>query len=179
MADRHPIGIDRSLEGIGDEQSRVYEKIIQGPRGSVPSPFLAMLDAPNLADAIQKVGAQLRFAGNLSDADRELAILATAAATRCGYEWHYHKPVAEKAGVDREAIDATRSGITPETETARWAVLIRFCEAVVRDHTASDTQIAEIVTLVGRQGATELIAICGYYALLASFIKIGKHDLEL
>src|SRR5690348_11883176 len=94
MAFANPIGIGPSLDGIGDEQRRVYEKILHGPRGSVPSPFLAMLDVPDLADAIQEVGARIRYSGNLSDADRELAILATAAAVGCGYEWHYHAPIA-------------------------------------------------------------------------------------
>jgi len=179
MADTHPIGIGRSLEGISAAQRGVYEAIMAGPRGSVPSPFLAMLDVPELADTIQKVGEQIRFAGCLDGADRELAILATAATVGCGYEWHYHAPIAQKAGLELEAIDATRGGIKPGSEGARWAVLIRFCESVVRDRNVSDTQLAGIVALVGREGASELIAICGYYALLASFIMIGKHDLAL
>ncbi|MFD2498300.1 hypothetical protein ACFSTI_04780 [Rhizorhabdus histidinilytica] len=41
-----PIGLPASLEGATREQRRVAELIASGPRGSVPSPFLAMLDAP-------------------------------------------------------------------------------------------------------------------------------------
>jgi 4-carboxymuconolactone decarboxylase len=175
---KHPIGLDRNLSGASEEQNALFEKIAQGPRGSVPSPFLAMLDRPLLADAIQQVGAMIRFSGVLSDADRELAILATAGTVGCRYEWDYHAPIGVKAGLADEAIRATLDGIDPKHAGSRWATIVRFCRAVVRDRKDSDVSVADMIALLGKEQTSEIIAICGYYALLASFIMIGKHEPE-
>lgn len=172
----HPIGVDRKLTGITNAQHAVYERIRTGPRGAVPSPFLAMLDSPLLADNIQQVGVTLRFGGSLSDADRELAILTTAAVVNCNYEWQYHEPIAVLSGLAPEAIAATRSGIPMALNDRRWARLILFCTSIVESRRVDPLLLNEVIGIVGREGATELIAICGYYALLASFIIIGGHD---
>jgi 4-carboxymuconolactone decarboxylase len=174
----HPIGLDHALTGGRADQLAVYRTIETGPRGSVPSPFLAMLDAPLLADVIQQVGATIRFCGTLSDADRELAILTTAGVVGCGYEWSYHAPIAERAGLDPAAIAATRAKDDSSGPDARTTAILRLCRSVVRDRRANDALLADVIAVVGREGATELIAICGYYALLASFIIIGGHDVD-
>ncbi|ANI80118.1 4-carboxymuconolactone decarboxylase (plasmid) [Sphingobium sp. EP60837] len=176
---QHPIGIDRSLIDITEAQRAIYDEISQGPRGAVPSPFLAMLDRPALAKAIQQTGVELRFRGILSGAERELAILATAGTVGCGYEWQYHAPIARREGLADHIIEATRKGIAPSDEHARWAVIIRFCQSVTATRRVSRELLAEVLELVGREGATELVAIAGYYALLASFIIIGGHDISL
>jgi 4-carboxymuconolactone decarboxylase len=170
------IGLDRNLSGATPEQRRVHDQIAEGPRGSVPSPFFAMLDAPDLAAAIQEVGVVIRFKGHLTDAQRELAILATAAAVRCGYEWNYHAPIADKAGVAPPLVAATLADELPHEIDRPSAVIIGLCRRVARDRRAPDELIAEAIGLFGRPGTTELIAISGYYGLLASFIIVGGHD---
>ncbi len=97
-------------EKMTAEQRRVHDAIASGPRRSVPAPFLAMLDAPELAEAIQAVGAMIRFSGAAPDALREIAILATAGAFGSGYEWSHHEAIARPLGVPVSVIEATRSG---------------------------------------------------------------------
>lgn len=170
------IGLRPDLEGATEEQRHVVERIAAGPRGSVPSPFLAMLDAPQLAMAIQEVGTVLRFASTLSDALREVAILATAGAVRCGYEWNYHAPIAATAGVPAEVLAATRPGARSDDIAEPAATAIALCREVVATGEASAPLLSAAVERLGRTGATELVAIAGYYALLANFIKSGGHD---
>lgn len=171
-----PIGLAKDLFGATLDQRRVHDQIEQGPRGGVPSPFLAMLDSPDLAAAIQEVGVVIRFKGRLLNADRELAILATAGAVGCDYEWLYHAPIAEAAGVEKPLITATRVEDLP-TDLDNWSgAIITFCREVAVKHSVADDLLATIIEMVGRDGATELIAIAGYYSLLANFIIIGGHD---
>lgn len=172
---KHPIGLARTLEGASVEQLAVARKIQDGHRKSLPSPFLAIMDSPALADAIQKVGVQLRFAGSLSDCDRELAILATAGAVGCEYEWQYHAPIAAAVGVDLGTIDATKGGGLADLRENN-ALLIAFCRRLAKNRNAPTKMIDEMLRLFGPAGTTEVIAIAGYYALLASFIFIGRHE---
>ena len=169
------IGLDHHLTGATAEQQAVVDLIVAGPRGSVPSPFYAMLDSPPLTLAIQEVGAMIRFGSTLPDAQRELAVLATAGAVGCGYEWNYHAPIGRAAGLTPAAIAATLPDASADQVGGPDATLIGFCRALAARN-ADIGQVAEAVTLFGRTGATEIIAIVGYYALLASFIKLGGFD---
>lgn len=171
-----PIGVRPDLQGATVEQRRVVELIAAGPRRSVPSPFLAMLDAPKLALAIQEVGAVLRFSSTLSDALREVAILATAGAVKCGYEWNYHAPIAAAAGVPDEVVAATRPGAPHDGLAEPAATVIALCREVVATGEASAPLLSAAVGQLGRSGATELVAIAGYYPLLANFIKSAGYD---
>lgn len=177
MTGNHPIGLGPDLTGATEAQRKVVDVIAAGPRGAVPSPFLAMLDIPELALAIQEVGARLRFASTLPDDLREIAILATGSAMECGYEWNFHAPIAVEAGVDAATIAATRSGDTAGLAEPA-ATVIALCREVVETGAASPALLGRAVGLMGRTGASELIAIAGYYALLANFIRSANFDLE-
>lgn len=159
------------------DQRIVYDKIANGPRGSVPKPFYAMLDAPILADAIQQVGATLRYHSTLRDDHREVAILSAAGAVGSGYEWGYHAPIAAGLGVPAEVIDATWPEATTLELAAPWKTIVDLCRALVARRDADQHLLDEAIAQFGRQGATELIAIAGYYPLLATFLKCGRLDL--
>lgn len=74
------------------EQHRLYEAITSGSRaggpgsaeltdedGRLAGPFNAMLLNPPVGDALQRLGAAVRYRGRLTDRAREVAILAVAA----------------------------------------------------------------------------------------------------
>jgi 4-carboxymuconolactone decarboxylase len=171
-----PIGLGADLAGASEAQRRVVDLIASGPRGAVPSPFLAMLDAPDLAEVIQEVGATIRFRSTLSDGLREVAILATAGAMPCGYEWNFHAPIALAANVTPAVIAATRPGAEAGSISGAEGTVIALCREIAADHIAAPTTLARAIDEIGRTGATEVIAIAGYYALLANFIRTAGHD---
>ncbi len=171
-----PIGLGADLAGADAEQRRVVELIKSGPRGNVPSPFLAMLDAPGLAEAIQSVGAAIRYRSTLPDDLRELAILTAAARANCGYEWNHHLPIGMAAGLPHAAIAAARSGAASEAPAPRQAAVISLCLEAFAGGKASSGTLAVAIEELGRTGATEVVAIAGYYPLLAGFIRTAGFD---
>lgn len=171
----HALGLGPDLRGANEDQRRVVDLIAAGPRGSVPSPFLAMLDAPHLAAVIQEVGAAIRYRSTLSDAHREIAILATAGAVRSGYEWNHHAPIARAAGLPEAVIQSTRPDAAPAPSEPE-ATIIALCRQLVANHVVAPDTLATAIGQLGRTGASECVAIAGYYALLANFIKTGGFD---
>lgn len=169
---------ETDLERMLPAQKAAYDLIKSGPRGGVPHPFLAMLDAPAFAEAIQSVGAAIRFHGVLDDRMREVAILAAAAAYGSGYEWGYHDAIAMRLGMtaaERQAIlDGSGAGLGP----AEMACVRYVRHAVIR-RVADQAALAELVTALGRQAATEITVISGYYPLLALFLSAGQLDTPL
>lgn len=166
---RHP-------ETMSPEQNAAYQAIAQGPRGSVPHPFLAMLDTPNLALAIQAVGSGIRFGGAASAAIREIAILATAAAFGSGYEWDYHAPIARDCGVSEAVILATTTGQTMSLDDEVSGLVINLCRGAITQRRIDQDVLDRLVQHLGRTPASELVAICGYYQMLALFLSAGALD---
>lgn len=167
----------RNIEGFSPIQQESYDLIASGPRKDVPYPFLAMLDAPGLANAIQAVGAEIRFAGTLSDELREVAIMATAGAFGSGYEWDYHAAISRKLGMSEELIQATKTGETAAVEDDDQAcTIIELCRAAVLERKIPKSVLHELVLALGRTSASEVVAISGYYPLLALFLSAGELD---
>lgn len=161
---------------MNSAQAAAYDAIAQGPRGGVPAPFLAMLDTPALATAIQAVGAAIRFSGTLPDALREVAILATAAGFGSGYEWDYHLPIARAAGVSDAVIEMAATGVATDWVDPVAAAIVALCrEAVLARRIDPDT-LGRLVQLTDRTSASEIVAISGYYQMLGLFLSAGTLD---
>jgi len=97
-----------SVESLSEDQRRVYDAILSGPRGTVPALFMAFLHNAELADRVQALGALLRYDTSLEPRLSELAILAVARHWSCQYEWHWHAPEAAKAGLPDTVIEAIK-----------------------------------------------------------------------
>lgn len=169
------IGV-RNVAEMTPAQRKVHDAIASGPRAGVPLPFLAMLDVPDLAHAIQSVGAAIRFSGALPAPLREVAILATAAAFGSGYEWDYHLPIARDLGVAEATIAAARSGQPSEAATPAEQAIVALCRNAVLNSRVDQDRLKELVDDIGAAAASELVAIAGYYQLLALFLAAGALD---
>jgi 4-carboxymuconolactone decarboxylase len=170
-----PIGV-RDLGDMTELQRYIYEEIANGPRKSVPSPFLAMLDAPRIARAIQEVGATIRFLGVAPPAVRETAILATAGAFGSGYEWDYHASIARCHQVPESVISATKTGSVNEIDVPVLKTVVEFSRAAVLERQTPQHLLSAIIKLSGYEVASEVVAIVGYYQMLALFLSAGEFD---
>jgi len=157
-------------------QRAVYDRISGGPRKDVPWPFLAMLDAPHLADAIQAVGGALRFSGTIPEALREVAILATAAAYGSGYEWDYHVAIARRLAVAEATIAAAQTGNLALADDALDRLTISVCRTAVLQHRVNPNELNDLIAHSSRAVASEIVAIAGYYPLLALFLSAAELD---
>lgn len=174
--------VDRRLplltpDELDPAQRQVYDAVLSSRRagGSGPltdadgrllGPFNAMLYDPPVGAAMEAMGAALRFAGSLPDLERELAVLVVAERTGCAFERWAHEPLARAAGLDEDALAAVAEG--------RWAALPDDLRAVAQATAAltdegalDDTTHAHVRSSYGERGLVELIALAGYYRLLA------------
>lgn len=172
------IGVD--AERMSPEQAEVHRAIAAGPRGAVPLPFLAMMDAPRLTRAVQAVGEAIRFSGTLSPDLREVAILATAAAFGSGYEWSFHLPIARRLGVAEPVLLAAAGGVEAAGAIDPiCAATIALCRRAVLERRVAPELIVELVGLIGREAASEVVAISGYYPLLGLFLSAAGVDIPV
>lgn len=160
-----------------DEQKKVAAVIAAGPRGEVRGPFLALLRSPGLAHAVQQVGEYLRFQCPL---DRRVAEMATLMAARHWtqqYEWQSHYKHAMKAGLNPAIAQAIAEGRRPAGMAADEEALHDLLSEVLHNKSVSDATYARAVGAFGEQGVIELIAVAGYYAMLAMILNVARKAL--
>ena len=154
-------------EALPAEHREVWDQIAES-RGHVAGPFAALLHAPEMARRVAHLGAYVRFESTaLGPVQRELAILATARAMDCRYEWAAHVPLARKAGVRDEAIAAIRDRRAPAGLTPDEAVIVTYVTQLLQSHRVDETAFAAARERLGIPGLVELTASTGYYAMLA------------
>ena len=157
-------------EELTPEQRRVHDAILSGPRGVVQGPLRVWLNSPELADRSQALGAFCRYGTTLPPRLSELAIITTGAYWKAGFEWAVHAPIAIKAGVDAEAVEAIRTGRTPRFAQADQAAVHAFAHELLHDRKVSDETYRRAEAEIGARGVVDLVGILGYYGLISMTI---------
>lgn len=156
--------ITERTQASTERQMRLFDSIVAS-RGQMIRPYEVLLHVPELAETLSQLGAQIRFAGSLSDHDRELVILTAAVVNDCQFEWDSHHPIAVEAGVRQEALDHLQ-GI-PAALNDHEELIISYVRELRDRSTVSPELFARGLDVLGTSGIVELTVTAGYYTLLA------------
>ncbi len=172
---------------LDDAQRAVYDAITGGPRasqaGTVPitdeagrlvGPFAVMLLAPAAGNAMQQVGAAIRFAAALTGRERELAILTVAGQLRCDFERLAHEPAARALGLTGDQVAAALSGSVPAGLAEPEALVCRLARVMTADRTLPDEDYAAGFAVLGRERLADLTWLVGYYSALALSLAVFR-----
>ena len=177
---------------LAPAQRALYDAITGGPRasqaGTVPitdadgqllGPFAIMLLSPDVGNAMQQVGARIRFGAALTGRERELAILTVAGALNSEFERLAHVPAARGLGLTEPQIDAALSGLSGDGLTvdglsADEAMIGRLARAMTVDRTLTDEEYSAGVEALGRERLAELTWLVGYYSALALSLAVFR-----
>jgi 4-carboxymuconolactone decarboxylase len=138
-----------------------------------------MLYAPPVGQALQELGAAIRFRTRLPPRIREMAILVVAQAWDSEYERSSHEPIGREAGLTDQEIEALRDGADPkfpdEQERVAYSVARSLAGTGGRAD-LDDEEYAAAAAVLGEQALVELSALVGYYATLALQLRIFRVD---
>jgi AhpD family alkylhydroperoxidase len=161
---RIPLITERSAE-LSDEQLEVYDHVT-GSRGRMIRPYEVALHAPGLARPMSELGAEIRYHSTLSDHDRELAIMTTAALTGCAFEWESHHSIALEAGVRPDALAHIRGETIAELDAGE-STIVDFVRQLHESASVDDASFAAAESALNSTGVVELASLVGYYTMLA------------
>ena len=156
---------------LDEATAAVFDAIASGPRGRVSPPYEALLRSPALAERIQSLGAFLRFESAFPDHLREFAILITARASNCAYEWHAHYPIAIAAGLPEAVAGALAAGRRPAFADTDTELVYDFSAELQETRRVNDALYGRALARFGEDGIVELTAINGYYAMFAMILN--------
>lgn len=165
---------DLQPNDLSPAQRQVYDQIVQGPRGKISAPFMAMLHSPPLASVLEKVGVYLRYETGVPARTRELAVLVVCAHFRCGYEWSSHAPLAIAAGVRADVVAAIGAGREPEGLDDADALVMGVARELVANGRVGAPLYEAALAMFGEERLVDLTAMVGYYTMLA--MTINAHE---
>ena len=168
-------------------QRALYEAITGGPRasqaGTVPivdesgrllGPFAVMLLTPEVGNAMQQVGAKIRFSRALTGRERELAILAVAGELRSGFERLAHEPAALKLGLSQAQVNSVLSGQVPDGLSSDEALICGLARVMAAERNLNDHDYEAGLEALGQERLAELTWLVGYYSALALSLAVFR-----
>lgn len=160
-----------SYEDLTPEQKAVWDEVVRGPRGKMHGPFFIWLHSAELLSRGEKLGLYARYQSSLPPRLSELCILITAALWKCSGEWIDHHPIASKLGVDATALEALRTGKPAKFTQADEAAVYDVAQELFKTRAVSDATYKRAVAALGERGLLDVIAVLGYYGLIAMSMK--------
>jgi 4-carboxymuconolactone decarboxylase len=157
---------DVTRESLDADGQAAYDMIV-GSRGAVIGPYRPLLNVPPLAKGVADLGSQIRFAGLLPGADRELAICAAGREMESRFEWTAHEPIALREGTRPEALEIIRTRGSLDGLTPRERTIVDVVLALFRQHALTDALFERARVELGEKELMELVVLAGYYGMIS------------
>ena len=168
-----------SESDMSEAQIKAARELAAGPRGkmSTSGPNIVLLRSPDLLSHTQKVGAYLRYQSALPARLNEFAICITARQWGANVEWMAHHPLALKAGLNPAVAEDLRHGRRPAAMQDDEAIIYQFCTEFHQTKNVSDPTFKAVKDKFGECAVVELIALTGYYTMLAMVLNVAQQPL--
>jgi len=165
---------DWKVEDLTEEQKKIHDTIVSGPRGHVVGPLRIWLNNPGLARSAQTVGEYARYGTSLSKGLSELAIITTGRVWSSAFEWEHHAPLAIEGGIDPENVNIISMGKRPNFTKAKEEAVFDFAAEANILKNVSDNTYNNLVSILDENAAIDVVGICGYYSLISMTLNVFK-----
>lgn len=164
-------------EELSDAQKKAVEEFKAARSADVTGPFIPLLRSPEVMNRARAMGDYLRFRSVLPPRLSEFVILMTARQWTQNYEWNAHQPLAAKAGLRADIIDAIAQGRRPERMAEDEEILYTLCDELRRNQSVSDATYARAIAKFGEPGVVDTLGLTGYYTMLALVLNTARTPL--
>ena len=93
------------------------------------------------------------------------------------YEWNAHHPLALKAGLKAEIAQAIAEGRRPAGMATDEEIVYDLLTEALHNKSVSDVTYERGIRQFGEQNLVDLLAIAGYYAMLAMLLNVARTQL--
>jgi 4-carboxymuconolactone decarboxylase len=159
-----------------DEQQKAAEDFRAARKVPVFGPFEPLMYSPEIMNRTRAMGDYLRYNSAIGNTLSELVILITAREWTQDYEWYVHYPIALKAGIKPETIDAIADGRRPSGMSDDEDIVYDFSMELHRNKRVSDRTFDRAEKRFGKKGVVDLTGIAGYYTLLAMELNAARYE---
>jgi 4-carboxymuconolactone decarboxylase len=159
-----------------DEQKKAAEEFQAARKVPVFGPFEPLMYSPQVMTQARAMGDYLRYHSAIGNTLSELVILITAREWTQDYEWYVHYPIALKAGIKPETIEAIADGRRPTTMSEDEEIVYDFSTELYKNKRVSDRTFERAEKHFGKKGVVDLTGINAYYTLLAMQMNVARYQ---
>lgn len=153
---------------------RTTEDKVSASRGKITLLYQVLLNSPAICEGWEQLMTAVRYKTSLSDRLRELIILRIAVLNDAPYEFNAHAPIAEKAGVSPEEIDAVRQTPPGAALSEHERRVLALTDAMTRDIHVSDDLFDSVTQGMSDTEKVEIAATVASYNMVSRFL-VGLH----
>ena len=164
-------------EKYTDEQKKAAEDFLAARKVPVFGPFEPLMHSPQVMNQARAMGDYLRYNSAIGNTLSELVILITAREWTQDYEWYVHHPIALKAGIKPEIINAIADGRRPTGMSEDEEIVYDFATELHNNKRVSDRTFERADKRFGKKGIVDLTGINAYYTLLAMQLNVARYNL--
>jgi 4-carboxymuconolactone decarboxylase len=157
-----------------EAQKQAVQVFFETRNAPVFGPFIPLMRSPELMTRAQQMGEYLRYRSAIGQRLSEFAILITAREWTQDYEWYVHEPMALKAGLKPEVVEAVYEGSRPAGMAPDEEALYDFVTELNHTKRVSEATYERAVKQFGEHGVIDIVGIQGYYSLLAMTLNVSR-----
>ena len=161
-----------AAEDYTPDQKRIADMIANQRKAKVRGPFGVLLHTPEICELFANFvdlsldEEQSRIPLRL----KELAIITVGRVYGSDYEWFIHAARAVRVGVAEDIVEAIRTRKRPDFEDSNEALVYDMTLDMVENRTLGDALYARAVAAFGEPALVELVALIGFYIMIAAFL---------
>jgi 4-carboxymuconolactone decarboxylase len=160
-----------------EAQKKAAEDFLAARKVPVFGPFEPLMHSPEVMSQARAMGDYLRYKSAIGNTLSELVILVTAREWTQDYEWYVHQPIALKAGIKPEIVEAIRDGRRPTGMSEDEEIVYDFSTELHKSKRVSDATFARADKRFGKTGVVDLVGVNTYYTLLAMHLNVARYQL--
>jgi 4-carboxymuconolactone decarboxylase len=161
---------------LDDGGKAVYDDIVGDGPAPTTGPVAVSLYSPKIARPWNDLNGFLRYNGELTPRQTEVAILVATWEIEQQYEYSAHEPAALRFGAPQAVIDTIKYDREPEGLSADETLIIKLGRQLMREHKVDSDVFAEAVQRFGRKGTVELVTVMGDYVMVGMVLTaIDQH----
>lgn len=145
----------------------VYDRVAGSRQGTVSGPYGILLHSPELAVRGAELSTYLRWHSDLTQAQREIAILEAARQFDAAVMWASHLRLAKEAGVRDEVGEVVAHRRDLAALTAEEREIVQYVRELLGEHRVSQPTFDALRARLGDRGVVDLTGLVGYYAFVA------------
>jgi 4-carboxymuconolactone decarboxylase len=159
------------------EQKQAAAEFEAARKVAVFGPFEPLMHSPAVMSQARAMGDYLRYKSAIGNTLSELAILVTAREWTQDYEWSVHAPIALKAGIRPEIIEAIAEGRRPAGMSPDEEAVYDYALEMLRNKQVSNATFDRAKSRFGARGVVDMTGILGYYSFLAMQLNAAQYPL--
>jgi len=161
-----------------DAQKKIVADMVSSPRGRLPPPMVPMLRSPDLMTRIGGLGDHILFHNSLNPKIFEQTVLMVARQWTQQFEWRHHYPLALKAGVKQDTVDAIAEGRRPPGLDEQESAAYDFATELLVNKSVSDPTYARFLGKFSEENVMDMVGTLGFYTSISMVINVDRTPIE-